>query len=243
MGDACRALDFPIVSGNVSLYNESKATGGGSAILPTPAIGGVGLLDDWEKSATIAFKREAERILLIGADPRAAPEIGQSLWLDVCHGRRAGPPPRVDLDAERRKGELVRRLIAEGLVTAVHDVSDGGILVAVTEMALAGNIGARLTIETFEDDVDREKEQHGWSLFGETQGRYVVTEPHDRHVVDRLALEHDVGCCFIGWTGGEAMVIDSRRSGAICEVPLADLRAAHEGFFPKLMGSELTPEF
>ena len=181
--------------------------------------------------------------MLIGADPRTRPELGQSLWLDVCHGRRDGPPPRVDLEAERRKGQLVRRLIAEGLVSSVHDVSDGGILITVAEMALAGQIGARLTVEAFEDEVDREKDQHAWSMFGENQGRYVVTEPHNQHLVERLALESDVGCCFIGWTGGNAIVIDSRRSGVICEVSLANVRAAHEGFFPKLMGSELTPEF
>ena len=90
------------MSGNVSLYNESKATGGGSAILPTPAIGAVGLLDDWAKSATLAFKAGAEKVLLIGAEPGAAREVGQSLWLDVGHGRRDGPPPRVALKDERR---------------------------------------------------------------------------------------------------------------------------------------------
>src|SRR5918995_1420294 len=108
MADACRALDFPIVSGNVSLYNESKATGGGSAILPTPAIGGVGLLDDWEKSATIGFKDEGHAIVLIG---HSDSHVGQSLWLEVCHGRREGTPPPVDLAAERRAGECLRRLI------------------------------------------------------------------------------------------------------------------------------------
>src|SRR6476469_8030378 len=113
MGDDCRALDFPIVSGNVSLYNESKATGGGSAILPTPAIGGVGLLDDWQSSATIAFKREGEALLLLG---HSTGHVGQSLWLEVCHGRREGPPPPVDLGVERRLGELVRQLIAAGLI-------------------------------------------------------------------------------------------------------------------------------
>jgi phosphoribosylformylglycinamidine synthase len=240
MGEACRALDFPIVSGNVSLYNESKATGGGSAILPTPAIGGVGLLDDWEKSATIAFKGAAERILLIGADPKASPEMGQTLWLDVCHGQRAGSPPRVNLAAERKNGEFVRKLIDEGLVTALHDVSDGGILVAIAEMALAGNVGARLIVETFEDQVDREKVQHAWSMFGETQSRYVVTEPHNQHQIEKLAVESGVGCCFIGWTGGESVGLDSRETRSLSEVSLADLRAAHEGFFPKLMGSELS---
>src|SRR6476469_7963778 len=120
MGDDCRALDFPIVSGNVSLYNESKATGGGSAILPTPAIGGVGLLKDWTKSATIAFKGSGDVILAVGTRHG---HLGQSLWRREVHGREEGPPPRVDLSAERKAGDLVRNAILAGQLTAVHDVS------------------------------------------------------------------------------------------------------------------------
>ncbi len=239
MGDACRALDFPIVSGNVSLYNESKATGGGSAILPTPAIGGVGLIDDWKKSQTIAFKAAAERILLIGADPKAQPEVGRSLWLEVCQGLKDGIPPQVDLAFEKANADFVRRLVNEGLVTAAHDVSDGGILVAVAEMALAGNVGARLVVETFETQVDAEIENHAWSMFGETQGRFVVTEPTTQHVIERMAKEAGVGCCFIGWTGGDSLFVGDAEEPTCCDVPLDDLRAAHEGFFPALMTNEL----
>ncbi len=235
MGDACRALDFPIVSGNVSLYNESKATGGGSAILPTPAIGGVGLMDDWSKSATIAFKDGAQKIMLIGADPKAAPEMGQSLWLRELHGREDGPAPKVDLEAEKRNGAFVRRLINEGLVTAVHDVSDGGILVTVAEMALAGNIGARIQCDALENRVDAEKQHHGWSLFAENQGRYLVTEPFDQGLVEKLARESGVGCCFIGWTGGETVAVCRGEDASYPDVTLDDLRHAHEGFFPALM--------
>ncbi len=231
MGDACRALDFPIVSGNVSLYNESKATGGGSAILPTPAIGGVGLMLDHEKMATIAFKDGAQKIILIGADPRAEPEMGQSLWLDICHGRQDGPPPKVDLVAERRHGEFVRLLIDEGYATAVHDVSDGGILVAVAEMALAGDIGARLEIPAFEDQVDKEKFRHAWSLFAENQARFIVTEKFDTDVIEKLARDSGIGCCFIGWTGTDKIAVC--RNGDECyeEVPLTALREASESFF------------
>nr|WP_294850776.1 phosphoribosylformylglycinamidine synthase subunit PurL [uncultured Sphingomonas sp.] len=239
MGDACRALDFPIVSGNVSLYNESKATGGGSAILPTPAIGGVGLMKDWSKSATIAFKQEAQKILLIGADPKAAPEIGQSVWLDVCKNMKDGQPPHVDLRKEAANGAFVRMLIDEGYVTAVHDVSDGGIVVAVAEMALAGNIGARLLMASFEDRVDSEVIRHDWSLFGETQGRYVVTEQLDRDIVEKLAREAGIGCCFIGWTGGESIFLGDAEVATDGEVSLADLRRAHEAFLPALMSGEL----
>jgi phosphoribosylformylglycinamidine synthase len=239
MAEACRALDFPVVSGNVSLYNETKNDDGSStAILPTPAIGGVGLLKDWRKSASLAFKREAERILLIGADPKVAPEIGQSLWLKICGGSNGGRPPRVDLATIRRNGELVRGLIEEEIVTAVHDVSDGGILVAVAEMALASNIGARLILEAFENEVDRERIVHAWSLFGETQGRYVVTERYDSHMVERYAIEAGVGCCFIGWTGGDMIKLRTADRTARGDVALSELRAASEGFFPRLMGSD-----
>jgi phosphoribosylformylglycinamidine synthase subunit PurL len=235
MGDACRALDYPIVSGNVSLYNESKATGGGSAILPTPAIGGVGLMDDYETMATIAFKDGAQKIVLIGATPNARPELGQSLWLREIHGREDGPPPTVDLKAERKHGEFIRMLIAEGWVTAVHDVSDGGILVAVTEMALAGNIGARLECGAFEDMVDSERTRHAWSLFGENQARYVVTEPFDQQIVEKLANEAGVGCCYIGWTGGETIAVCRGEDPVYPEVPLDTLRAANERFFKDWM--------
>ena len=213
MGEACAALDMPIVSGNVSLYNESKATGGGSTILPTPAVGAIGLLDDWTKSATIAFKSAGEEIWLVGATVAEQPgHLGQSLWLRECHGREDGPPPPVLLSREKATGAFVRQLIADGRATAVHDVSDGGLLVAVAEMALAGGIGADLTGLGDAGDA-----------FGEDQGRYIVTG-RDLH----FAYTHKVPVMRIGTTGGDT----------VAGVPLAALRAAPEGFFPKLMGSD-----
>ncbi|HEX7752792.1 MAG TPA: phosphoribosylformylglycinamidine synthase subunit PurL, partial [Novosphingobium sp.] len=181
MGDACRALDFPIVSGNVSLYNESKATGGGSAILPTPAIGGVGLMQDHETMATIAFKNEGDAIWLIGG---AGTHLGQSLWLREIHGREDGPPPPVDLAAERAAGEAVRALIAAGKATAVHDVSDGGLLVALAEMAMASGLGADVA------------QLDAAAAFGEDQGRYVVTT--------RPGLDIP-GAAMIGTVGGATL--------------------------------------
>jgi len=227
MGDACRALDFPIVSGNVSLYNESKATGGGSAILPTPAIGGVGLLDDWEKSATIGFKCEGEHIILIG---HSDSHVGQSLWLDVCHDRREGAPPPVDLAAERRAGECIRQLIADGLVTAVHDCADGGAAIAVAEMALAGNVGLSMTVV--------EQIPNPWAiLFGEDQARFVVTT-RDPDQVRASANAAQLFAVPIGTTGGERITFDLIGRGGEQSVSLADIRAAHEGFLPKLMGAD-----
>lgn len=221
MGEACRALDFPIVSGNVSLYNESKATGGGSAILPTPAIGGVGLLADWRKSATIAFKAEGETLILLG---HSAGHVGQSLWLDVCHDRRDGTAPTVDLDVEKRLGGLARDLIGNHLVSAVHDVSDGGALVAIAEMALAGSIGARLAMPKMANPAP--------ILFGEDQGRMIVTTRDADSVVARASAAK-LFAAVIGTTGGSAI------SGDGFDCSLADLRKAHEGFFPTLMASEL----
>src|SRR5919201_964058 len=137
ISEACRVLDFPVVSGNVSLYNETNGRG----ILPTPSIGGVGLLDDFAKSATLAFKAEGEAILLVG-DTHGW--LGQSVYLrDIC-GREEGAPPPVDLSAEKRNGDVVRGMIHAGTATAVHDVSDGGLLIALAEMAIASNIGAQL---------------------------------------------------------------------------------------------------
>ncbi len=140
IGEACRALDFPIVSGNVSLYNETN----GKGILPTPAIGGVGLIDDWAKMARIRFAREGECILLVGAPDQWGTHLGQSAWLRDLHGRREGPCPPVDLAHERRTGDFVRCLIRSGRATAVHDCSDGGLAVALAEMAVASGIGAKV---------------------------------------------------------------------------------------------------
>jgi phosphoribosylformylglycinamidine synthase len=229
MSEACVALDMPIVSGNVSLYNESKATGGGSAILPTPAIGAVGRIDDWSKSATIAFKAAGETIILIG---HSDSHVGQSLWLKECHGRSDGPPPPVDLAAERRAGELVRSLIAEGKVSAVHDCSDGGAAVAVAEMALAGGIGMTMTVVP-------QIPNPAAILFGEDQGRFVVSTS-DPNTIRAAANAANLFAVPIGTTGGDALVFDLVDRGGRQQVSLADLRAAHEGFFPKLMGGELT---
>ncbi len=224
MSEACIALDTPIVSGNVSLYNESKATGGGSAILPTPAIGAVGLLADWSKSATIAFKAPGEDILILG---HTIGHLGQSIWLREIHGREEGPPPPVDLAAERRAGELVQSLIADGLVTAVHDCSDGGAAVALAEMALAGNIGVIVPVVP-------QIPNPAAILFGEDQGRYVVTT-RDAAAVRARATAANIFSIPLGSTGGDAMGFDMIDRGDIQSIALDELRAVHEGFFPALM--------
>lgn len=229
MADACRALDFPIVSGNVSLYNESKATGGGSAILPTPAIGGVGLMPDWRASATVAFKQAGDIILAVG---HRLGHLGQSLWLRECkgiEGKDAGPPPPVDLAAERAAGDLIRAGIRSGQLTAVHDVSDGGIAVTVAEMALAGGIGAM---------IDRKQPfECSRAFFAEDQGVYIVTVD-DHALLDFLGAAHAAGVEAepLGRTGGKRLIFERPDRDDV--VSLDDLRAAHEGFFPRLMQDE-----
>ncbi len=213
MGEACRALDFPIVSGNVSLYNESKATGGGSAILPTPAIGGVGLLEDYTKRASIAFKTADEAVFLIGY---SAGHTGQSLWLRTCHGQEAGAAPPVDLDIERKHGEFIRALIADGMVSTVHDIADGGALVAIAEMAMAGDIGVDVTLPQVANPAA--------IFFGEDQGRYLVTAKDPAALVEK-AKNAGIFVAQIGTTGGDAV------SGPGFSVALADLREASDSFF------------
>jgi phosphoribosylformylglycinamidine synthase len=264
MAEACRALDFPIVSGNVSLYNETKADdGSGSAILPTPAIGGVGLIEDWEKAATIGFKAEGETIVLIGippanrewlegGDPRGSARLtgeeyarclatgrfanwgrhlGQSLWLREIVGREEGPPPQVDLERERAAGEFVRRLIEQQTVTAVHDVSDGGVAVAIAEMALAGGIGAR--VQTYGD--------HRLDYFCEDQGRYLVTVAGGVEAFATLlenAKDSGVQIEGIGETGDDTLRFFGDQDNLVGSVSLDRLRRAHEGFFSNLMGAD-----
>ena len=188
MGAACRALDFPVVSGNVSLYNETD----GEAILPTPTIGGVGLLDDLSRRASPAFKAAGETILLIG---ETAGHLGATLYLREIHGREDGAPPPVDLEAERRNGDFVRSLIAEGQLSACHDVSDGGLYATIAEMAMAGRMGADLQSPPPRDLA-------GW-LFGEDQARYVVTTS-DTEALTGRAREAGVAASIIGRTGGDA---------------------------------------
>jgi phosphoribosylformylglycinamidine synthase II len=220
MGDACRALDYPIVSGNVSLYNESKATGGGSAILPTPAIGGVGLMEDHTKMATIAFKAEGEMIVLLC---HSQGHLGQSLYLRELHGRQEGAPPAVNLEMERKTGELVRGLIADGLVSAVHDCADGGAAVAMAEMALAGGIG-------FTSVIAPNLPPLAGLYFGEDQGRYIVTARNMSEIAAR-AKAAGIAAVPIGQTGSQACTFRKQADGSESTVTLADLREANEAFF------------
>jgi phosphoribosylformylglycinamidine synthase II len=219
IGEAARALDFPIVSGNVSLYNETN----GRAILPTPTIGGVGVLDDFTASMTLRFKAEGEAILLIG---ETQGWLGQSAYLrDIC-GREEGAPPPVDLAVEKRHGDFVRSLIRDGLVTATHDVSDGGLVVALAEMAIASGIGAVL-------EGSSALPAHAF-WFGEDQGRYIVTGKNADLIAQR-AKAAGVRLTRLGATGGKILAIAGERPIAV-----AQLKESFESWLPAYMAGQTT---
>jgi phosphoribosylformylglycinamidine synthase len=220
ISDACKALDFPVVSGNVSLYNETQ----GRAILPTPTIGGVGVLGDFTKSATIAFKRKDEAIVLIGTTQGW---LGQSIYLREICGREEGAPPPVDLATEKRNGDFVRGLIDSGLVSAVHDVSDGGLMVAIAEMAMASNIGAALA-------APGDAAAHAF-WFGEDQARYVVTVDETKVAAVRNAANGAGVVHFrLGTTGGDALTLSGERP-----ILIAELNRRFESWFPGYMAGGL----
>ncbi|NMW31309.1 phosphoribosylformylglycinamidine synthase subunit PurL [Altererythrobacter sp. RZ02] len=255
MGEACRSLDFPIVSGNVSLYNESKATGGGSAIFPTPAIGGVGLMDDHDVMATIAFKDEGQAIIVLGGftdngdalwnakagEPDLAAmraegsigaigsHLGQSTWLREIRGLEDGAPPPVDLATERKVGEFVRDLITSYRCNTVHDISDGGAAVAIAEMAMAGGIGAN--VHTLGDSI--------LDMFGEDQSRYIIclpiTERDEWEAFQAECSEAGISADWIGFTGGDRFTWKDDEDAVVLDIPVQELSKANESFFKDWM--------
>jgi phosphoribosylformylglycinamidine synthase len=214
MAAACKALDFPVVSGNVSLYNETE----GRAILPTPAIGAGGVIADAALAAGIAIA-PGQDLILIG---ETRGELGRSLWLREICGEEDGAPPAVDLDAERRNGDFVRAQILSGVVSACHDVSDGGILVAVAEMALAGDTGVELT---------RHASSHAF-WFGEDQSRYILAVRDG----DALLAAAKAGGIHAEHIGRAVAGQDLTLSETVA-ISLPQLRDAHERFFPSWFAS------
>ena len=215
MAEACRGLDFPVVSGNVSFYNETN----GQAVLPTPAIGGIGLLDAIGRMATLALKGPGNALLLIG---ETKGHLCRSLYQRHIAGHAEGRPPPVDLGAERRAGDFVRPLIAEGAVLACHDISDGGLLVAVAEMAMAGDIGAH---------IDSDTAAPTGFLFGEDQGRYII-EIGEAAAGGLLEGAEKAGIVArrLGTTGGDGLTVDAFRT-----ISLGKLRQIHEDWLPAYM--------
>ncbi len=214
MAEACRDLDFPVVSGNVSLYNETN----GAAIPPTPTVGAVGLIPDYAYRADFAGMKEGDALVLLGA---TVGELGASMYLREVVGKEIGAPPPVDLALERKVGDFVRSLITSAKVTVCHDLSDGGLVAAATEMALASNLGVSL-------EVPAVTPAHAF-LFGEDQARYLVAVK-DAAPILAAAASAGVEAAVVGKAGGDAIAVES-----LFNLRLADLREAHEGWMPGFM--------
>ncbi len=220
MREACEALNYPVVSGNVSLYNETN----GQAIPPTPAIGGVGVIEDANTAMTIGGAQAGDELIAIGV---TRGWLGQSLYMRELFGVEAGAPPLVNLEIERRNGELIRKLIAEGLITACHDVSDGGLLVAAAEMAIASGEGLELTTPV--------KQRRAAFWFGEDQGRYLIAvAPGAADTLLLKAAMAGVQASKIGRFGGQFLRLDM--GGADADIfGLLDLAHLHDSALPAYM--------
>jgi len=221
MKEACLALSYPVVSGNCSLYNETNGRG----IPPTPAIGGIGLIRNIDRIANIGLKNDGELIVLIG---REQGHLGQSLYQLIETGKSEGAPPPVDLADELKGGNLVRSLIREGKTDTVHDISDGGLLVALSEMALSGGKG----IELF--PYEGRLPSHAiW--FGEDQGRYLIAcQPSTAEEIAERARLLALPARIVGRVGGEGLTLKGEQP-----LPLGQLRKVNEAWLPGFMAGEI----
>jgi phosphoribosylformylglycinamidine synthase len=212
MAEACRALDFPVVSGNVSLYNETN----GAAIPPTPTVGAVGLIPDYAHRASFKGLKAGDSLLLIG---ETRGELGASLYLRELLGREEGAPPPVDLALERKTGDFIRGLIRSGEARVVHDLSDGGLIASAAEMALASGVG--VTLEAAPGEAVH------FHFFGEDQARYLVATADPAGLIAR-AQAAGLAASVAGRAGGEALA----SADGLFNVSLASLHDAHEGWMP-----------
>jgi len=216
MNEACRAFDYPVVSGNVSLYNETN----GVAIPPTPAVGGVGVIPNLDFFRTLSGAKEGDTLILIG---ETTGWLGSSIYLREILQREDGAPPPVDLDVEKLNGDYVRTLIRGRRVSAVHDLSDGGLAIAACEMAFASNIGVSL-------NGPSSGPAHAW-FFGEDQARYLLSVgKNDVNPILSTAGAKGIAAQVVGKVGGERI---SGTGGF--DVSLAGLRAKHEDWLPNFM--------
>jgi len=215
MAEACEVFGTPVVSGNVSLYNETEA----GTVYPTPVVGMVGVLEDVSRHATPGFKREGDRVVLIVDFPVS---LAGSEYLEVVHGGVAGAPKSPDLAREKEHADVVRRLITDGLVDTAHDVSGGGLAVALAEMAVAGGIGVEIDETEIEPKFGSGRKDIG--LFGETGAHFLIAVPEERW----MTLQRSLGVAGvpyddIGRTGGDRFKI-----GDLIDLELEDVEEALE---------------
>ena len=227
LADACEAFGTPVISGNVSFYNETPE----HAIYPTPTVGMVGLLPDADKRVTMGFRNEDDIIYVVG---NGNPTLGGSEYLSLIHGMEVGMPPTLDIDAEKQLQAFLREAIDQGLLQSAHDVSDGGLAVALAECCIAGEHGAGVTL------VDTDAK----SLFGETNALVIVSvAEQDTQRLTQLLAAYGVDAYWCGRVRKESLQVNLRIYNALqdeyelrLELPVSDLRAAYEGAIPAAMG-------
>jgi len=215
IGEAVESLSMPIVSGNVSLYNETN----GQAILPTPTIAAVGLIEDVNATAKIGGAQDNDVVFLIGTE---AEHLGQSIYMRECLGLEEGPSPPVDLMTERMRGEFVRVAIGSGEITSCHDISDGGLAIALAEMCMASSKGMKIDLQSSSPHA---------ALFGEDQSRYLLTMSSD--YADMFAANAEGSGVFfvrLGTVGGDRLTI-----GEYVSQSVEDMKTTHEAWFPDYM--------
>tara|TARA_Y100000389_G_scaffold24761_1_gene21461 strand:- start:47 stop:2239 length:2193 start_codon:yes stop_codon:yes gene_type:complete len=210
MTEACTALDYPVVSGNVSLYNETN----GEGIYPTPAIGGVGLIKDIAKAKTVAFKQSDSLVFVIG---ETKGHLGNSQFLSIIQNKELGSTPIINLDNELKNGKFTLELINQNLALSTHDIGEGGLLIAAAEMSLSSNIGI---------SINSERKNHEY-FFGEDQSRYLIEiNKKNEEALNKLAKEHNVKVECIGHTIEENIEIKD-----IGKISIHALKTSHEDWF------------
>jgi phosphoribosylformylglycinamidine synthase len=210
MTEACTVLEYPVVSGNVSLYNETN----GEGIYPTPAIGGVGLIKDIAKTKTIAFKQSDSLVFVIG---ETKGHLGNSQFLSIIQNKELGSTPIINLDNELKNGKFTLELINQNLALSTHDIGEGGLLIAAAEMSLSSNIGIL---------INSERKNHEY-FFGEDQSRYLIEiDKKNEEALNKLAREHNVKVECIGHTAEENIEIKD-----IGKISIHALKTSHEDWF------------
>ena len=214
LAQACRSLDLPVVSGNVSLYNDSS---GESAIYPTPVVGMIGLIDDYSRRLTAGLRGEGDFVLLIGSSHN---DLGGSEYLKVEHGRVAGRPPELDLTRERAVQSVVLAAAENGLLHSAHDCAEGGMLVALAESCLLGGIGVRCPPIRPEPSLRMDA-----AFFGESPSRFIVSATsRAMPALQSLARRNQVEISLLGMAGGDSLEFEGQ-----FKLPLSEIRQAWEG--------------
>ncbi|WP_442811418.1 phosphoribosylformylglycinamidine synthase subunit PurL [Streptosporangium sp. NBC_01756] len=216
LADACKTLGVPVTGGNVSFYNQTGST----PIHPTPVVGVLGVIDDVAGRVRSGFTGPDEKIVLLGATEE---EFGGSEWAHVAHGHLGGLPPQVNLEAERALGTVLTEAASRGLLTGSHDLSDGGLGIALAEACLARGIGCTVSLTGDDAFVD---------LFSESPARALVTvAPESFEAFAELCAAHEVPCYGLGTTGGTALAVED-----VLDIPVAELRETHTATLPGIFG-------